>query len=493
MSLERSTPHGEGVDADGLADFVEAAHHRELELHSLMVARHGRVVAEHWWPPYRPDRIGLVYSLSKSFTATAVGFCVQERLLGLDDRVLDLLPDVDRTAIHPHWGDVTVRHCLSMTVGHRDDAWPAVPDDARSGGDAPGTDWLPQVLATDPVEPPGSVFAYNQVATYLLSIVVGRAGGTGLIDVLRPRLLEPLGIDRIAWQRDPLGRELGFSGAHVSTEAVLSLAQFYLDRGRWDGRRLLAESWFDVAAVFDGPPNTDPGAGPDWRRGYGFSFWGQRFGFRGDGAFGQYAIVLPDQDMTIAITSEVEDMQTVLDLLWEHVLPAVDRTSSALADARLTGLLATAAGSGPPVPSGATDPVPTTFTRWAPANGTPAADIGATPHLPARYHAVTIAPDGDESLLVLHRGDERLEIRVGNGVRVESDLVAAGMRLPVQAAGGWHESGRYRAEVVLVETPHRFAVTADRATGVVELRWRMTPPTSGDPFESAVHPAPASD
>ena len=101
-----------------------------------------------------------------------------------------------------------------------------------------------RVFATEPVHAPGTVFAYNQVATYLLSVIVGRIAGEGVAQMLRPRLLDPLGLPDIPWHRDPLGRELGFSGSHLTTEAIASIAQLYLDRGRWQVSSCsLASGW----------------------------------------------------------------------------------------------------------------------------------------------------------------------------------------------------------------------------------------------------------
>ena len=92
--------------------------------------------------------------------------------------------------------------------------------------------------------------------------------------------------------------------------------------GRGLGRQLLAPAWVADATRSQGPVATEPHAGPDWQRGYGWSFWQARHGYRGDGAFGQYAVVLPEQDVAVAITSEVEDMQQLLDLRMEQAVAA---------------------------------------------------------------------------------------------------------------------------------------------------------------------------
>ncbi len=341
MPLPRSTPAAAGVDARGVLGLLDAAAAARLDLHSLMIARRGSVIAEGWWLPYAADRIHLGYSLSKSFTATAIGTLVDDGRVGLDDVVLDHFPWVDRSAVDPKYHRLLVRHCLAMTVGHTRDAWEEVAQ--RSPDLTPGSAPDPivaAVFATPPEQEPGSVFAYNQVATYLLGAVVRAVTGADLLDRVTERFLRPLHLPQARWHATPQGHQLGFSGIHTTTETILHLAQLYADGGMAGGTRLLSAAYAEEAVRGAGPARTDPHPSPDWDCGYGFSFWQARHGYRGDGAYGQFAIVLPEQDLTIAITSEVEEMQTVLDLVWEHVLPAVDRQGDGTGDLALADRLA---------------------------------------------------------------------------------------------------------------------------------------------------------
>lgn len=467
MTLPRSTPSAQGVDATGLIAFLDTAQAQDLGLHSLMVARHGHVVAEGWWSPYAADRLQLVYSLSKTLTATAVGVLAQEGRLSLDDLVLDFFPEIGRSSAHPLWGQVRIRHCLSMTVGHETDAWDQVFVDHPDAG-TPGADWVPWVFATAPSAQPGTVFAYNQIATYLLSVIVGRVAGAGVRDVLRPGILDPLGVGEIGWHTDTLGRELGFTGAHVTTEAVLSLAQLYLDRGVWQGRRLLTEGWVDEATVAFGPVNRDPASDPDWRRGYGYSFWMQRYGYRGDGAYGQYLMVLPDHDVAIAITSEQPRMQDTLDALWEHVVPAVGRVGQPGSDAELEARLASLYIE--PLVGPALGPDHAEFSRSGLSDLSPL------------YGAVSVTRDATQHVLGLVRDGERLTVRVGSGEWAASSMVAEGWQLPVVASGGWVTEDTFRAEVRVIETPHTFHVEAHLRSGDADLTWRLMPLMGPDPL-----------
>ncbi len=88
-ALERSTPEALGISSRAILGFVDAAEGSIDALHSFMLLRGGKVVAEGWWYPYNPDSPHRLYSLSKSFTSTAVGLAVEEGLLSLDDLVLD--------------------------------------------------------------------------------------------------------------------------------------------------------------------------------------------------------------------------------------------------------------------------------------------------------------------------------------------------------------------------------------------------------------------
>lgn len=446
-----TNPDDVGVDSRGILDLLDAASH--LELHSLAIARDGQCLARGWWAPYRADRRHLLYSVSKSLTATTVGALVADGVLGLDDPVLQHLPPAALAGagdIPDVWRQLTVRHCLTMTVGHTAEAWPPVPAE----------ELIHTILANPPSEPPGTTFCYNQVGVYLVARAVERLTGASLADVARERVLAPLGVTDLEWETDGAGHALGFTGARMRTDDLLTLVQLWLDGGRHDGTVVVPQEWVEEASTPFLPVPPDDSS--DWAQGYGQSFWRSRHGYRADGAFGQLGLVLPEQRMAVALTGENDDIQELLDLVWQHLLPAVDRAGSAEADAALAERLA-----GLTIPPLRGSAGPDEHRTW-PVD--PSSDLAPI------YTSVRV--DADGSSLTLVRDGVDLTIPVGDGVWADHALEVDGRRLALATSGGWTDDG-YAAEVRVVETPHSFRVTT--GPGGAVLRWRRAPLRTTDP------------
>jgi CubicO group peptidase (beta-lactamase class C family) len=312
--LPRSLPENQGVSSAAILAFVEAVEAQIHELHSLMLVRRGAVVAEGWWAPYAPERLHMLFSLSKSFTSTAIGLAVGEGRLALDDTVISFFPDDLPEKVTARLAQMQVRHLISMSTGHSKDTTEAL-FRSRDGN------WVKAFLARPVKYKPGTHFLYNTGATYMLSAIIQKTTGMKLLDYLQPRLLEPLGIEDADWETCPRGINTGGFGLRVHTEDIAKFGQLYLQKGLWNGRRLLPEGWVELASA----KHIDNGDNPesDWNQGYGFQFWRCRHeAYRGDGAFGQYCIVMPEQDAVLAITSGLGDMQVPLNLVWQHLLPA---------------------------------------------------------------------------------------------------------------------------------------------------------------------------
>ena len=316
-SLPRSTPADQGVDPVAILSLIDALDERlDIEMHSLMVVRYGSVVAEGWWAPYGAGRPHLLYSLSKSFTSTAAAFAQAEGLLDLDDTVVSHFPEIAADITDPRSQSMKVRHVASMASGHT----------RETLGEALGRDLRDPVrgfLLTPPDRDPGTVFAYNQPCTYTLGSIVQRKAGMLLTAYLRPRLFDPLGIGHVGWHTFPPGaeREQGFSGLHARTEDIAKLGLLYLQQGQWEGTQLIPKEW--VVEATSVQVSNSQNDSPDWQQGYGFQFWMSRHGYRGDGAFGQFCVILPEQDTVIVTTAYTLDMQAMLDAMWTYLLPGI--------------------------------------------------------------------------------------------------------------------------------------------------------------------------
>ncbi len=440
-SLPRSTPEQQGVDPRAVLATLEAIA-AIPELHSLMVVRHGHVVAEGWARPFAADRRQTVYSMSKSFTSTAVGFAVAEGRFSLDDAVVGLLPDQAPTAADERLARMTVRHLLTMTSGH--DPEPQV---LRGDGD-----WVAAFLATPLAHEPGERFVYNTPATHVLAAIVERATGEHLLDYLTPRLLEPLGIEGAWWERSPQGVDLGGTGLSITTEDAAALGLLYLQDGVWQGRRVLPEGW--VAQAGAAQVSTAHWGGVDWQQGYGFQFWRSRHGFRADGAFGQFSLVLPDEDVVVAITGGFRDTGAVLDAVWTHLLPGLHDEALPADDDGRAALVARLAGLRLDPPRG--EAVTAVARRLAGA-------VIRFDESPLGPLAVTFAAGEESDDLVVRTAAGDVALRPGHDEPTPQQVrsVFEARHSPAALVGGaWTEPDRYVLTVRWVETPHLLAVDA---------------------------------
>ena len=346
-NLKLSVPESEGVSSARLADFVNRLFALEWT-HGLIVLRHGRIVAECYRELCSPADRHQLFSLSKSFASSAVGIALGEGLIpSLDAPLVSFFPEFVSPKVGERMRRVTLRNLLTMGMGrescglwgdryarlqeaffadHGDDMR-AVSERFDSGEEFFGDDGpaVRHLLEDDLADEPGSRFIYNTGATFLLSAVVQKASGQRLPDYLRDRLFRPLGIARdVVWDDLPgSGIALGGAGLNLTVREIAAAGQLWLHGGLLpDGRRLIPASYM-VEATSCQIPNDGPGRTPDWCQGYGYQFWQSQHGaFRGDGAAGQLAVMLPEQDAVVAVTAGLCDMQRELDVIWDFLLPA---------------------------------------------------------------------------------------------------------------------------------------------------------------------------
>jgi CubicO group peptidase (beta-lactamase class C family) len=317
VSLPRSSPEQQGISSLDLLNFVAAADTEIDTMNSFILVRHGHVIAEGWWNPYDRDTPHVLYSLSKSFTSTAVGLAIAEGKLSLDDQVIKFFPDEAPAEPSVNLRAMRVRDLLRMNTGNQLEAPIRVDDPAKQ------TDTWVKTFLTHPVPfKPGTHFLYNSPATYMLSAIVQKVTGVTVLEYLRPRLFEPLGFRDPVWVASPQGITAGAYGLSLRTEEIARFGELYLRKGMWNGKQLIPAAWVQQATAMQTSNGSSPAS--DWDQGYGYQFWRSRHNsFRGDGAFGQYCLVIPELDAVVAITSGVRNMQQVMNLVWDKLLPAM--------------------------------------------------------------------------------------------------------------------------------------------------------------------------
>jgi len=298
---------------------------RELDaVHGFVLRQHGQVIAEGSWKPFDTlNEPHMLYSHSKSFTSTAIGFLVDCGKLDLDERVIDILADKAPASPSENLKALRVRDLLTMNMG-------ASKTDAER--DDPDGDWEKALLANEIDVKPGTRFRYDSGATYLLACIVERKSGERLMDFLKTRLFEPIGITKAWSTTSPSGTACGGWGMNMSTRELSLFGQLYLQKGVWNGKRILSEEWVALATArqtWSGKIGVTGEDGNDWRQGYGFQFWRCRHGFyRADGANGQLTIVMPQYDAVMSVHAGLGagrgDMKDEVNLIWKHILPVLD-------------------------------------------------------------------------------------------------------------------------------------------------------------------------
>lgn len=302
-------PEQVGYSSKEIEELIKDFKQSDIEVHSLMLLRHGKVAFESWAPPYSPDTAHMMYSVSKSFTSTAVGFAVEEGLLTTETRVVDIFPEY-RNEDDKNLELLNVHHLLSMQSGKSVSVF----------SDKGKNRWFEDYIEAPWSFTPGDGhFQYISENQYILCAMLTRVTGMSVVEYLTPRLFEPLGIDVPFWEHDINGIEAGGWGMFLKTEELARFIYCYQNNGVFDGKQVIPESWVRLAqkAWAD---NSIKNRAPDGQCGYGYCFWrcGGVNGYRADGMFSQFGIVALDYDAAFIITAGEIDEQKTRDCIWRH-------------------------------------------------------------------------------------------------------------------------------------------------------------------------------
>jgi CubicO group peptidase (beta-lactamase class C family) len=305
-----------GFDVAQIRSLLDAAMESEANLHSIIIERHGFLVAE----LYRTGRDKSVYSLfarrrafgpevlhdTRSVGKSVIGLLVgiaqaQGKIAALSTPVLDFFPEYSAQATFAH-RKITLQHLLTMSSGLQWSEGGAGRDDELRlfWKRAPYRYVLRHPIAL----PAGERFNYNGGGTALLAEVVARTTQSGFTDFARQHLFEPLGIRDWQWVSDVHGRPMAFNGLRMRPRDMAKLGRLMLNQGRWQGRQIVPAEW--IAATLQ--PRISTGIA-DLQ--YGYQWWAGSVQWKNrplpwSAAFGnggQRVFVVPDLDLTVVFTA----------------------------------------------------------------------------------------------------------------------------------------------------------------------------------------------
>jgi len=309
QKLKRAaSPESAGVDSQAVLDFLDCCEKENIELHSFMLLRHGKVAAEAWWKPFNAKTPHTMFSFSKSVSSTAIGFAIEEGRLSLDTKVYDLFPEYAPRIKKRYENMLTVEHLLKMSSGKM----PSFLYNTEKVG------WVRSYLRAPFKYMPGEKFEYVTENSFMLTAIIRKVTGLNTVDYLKPRLFEPLGIDTPVWETNQSGIETGGWGLYLKTEDQAKFCQCYLNNGKWGDKQVIPEFWTKTAG--EKHIDNSPGISPDRTAGYGYQFWLNSLpnSYRCDGLFSQFGIIMKDYDACIVTSAGEPVEQKFLDAIWKY-------------------------------------------------------------------------------------------------------------------------------------------------------------------------------
>ncbi len=282
--LERRTPESQGVSSAFFTEIIRRlSADKASRVHRVMFLRHGYVIAECSFEPFNMDMWHVSYSMCKSIVGMAIGILVDEGKLSVDDKLNDIF-----SAKTGPFGflkkNITVENLLTMSSGI----------DFNEAGAISGNDWRKNYLESSFKFDPGTQFEYNSMNTYMLSAIITELTDLSCFEFCKQRIFDPLGIKRVFWESCPQSITKGGWGLFIRAEDMAKLGQLYLNKGKWEGKQIVPESW----VIESTKPHFETGRADNKQ--YGYQLWtnNDREGsFAYNGMLGQNVFVYPDIDM----------------------------------------------------------------------------------------------------------------------------------------------------------------------------------------------------
>ena len=292
-----SSPEEQGMSSERLARLVEFGGLNNMD--SLLVTRHGRIVLEATYAPFRAGLKHRINSATKAVVSTLVAMAMRDgRLDSTDRRVVEFFADRTIANLDDAKKAITIRHLLDMTSGLE---WTEGLDGFRSFlAMERSPDWQQFVLDRPMSTAPGTRFYYDSGNSHLLSAILTKVTGKSALDYARETLFGPLGIDDVLWRADPQGISGGGAGLYMHPRDMAKIGYLYLRGGVWEGKQILPASWIE------GVRKADVDMRETWAQDlrYGSQFWVMpgRDAYMAVGYDRQLIVVMPKLDIVAVMT-----------------------------------------------------------------------------------------------------------------------------------------------------------------------------------------------
>jgi CubicO group peptidase (beta-lactamase class C family) len=344
-----STPEEQGMDAQTLAEMYAFIAERQINLHGLIVVRHGAIVTEAYFDPYQPDTPHEIASLTKSVIGTLVGIAAsQGKIAAVDQPLVSFFPERAIAHLDARKQAIQLEHLLSLTSGLDCSDFTGKEAQMRQSAD-----WVQFVLDLPMVSEPGKQWAYCSSVVHLLSALVESETGMSTRDFADRNLFTPLGFEPVGagdWNQDPQGVVTGGNGLRLTPRDLAKYAYLYLHQGQWEAAQVVPQDWVRASLEPYIAIGTDPNYGGRPRSyGYLWSVFPEDGFYAAFGMGGQNIYVFPEQDLVVIMTAAVPSNVLLQTLIDEYIVPAIKANGPLPANpAAVTRLQAAAAAFAAP-------------------------------------------------------------------------------------------------------------------------------------------------
>ena len=318
-----STPEEQGLNSSSILSMLQEIQKKDLNIHSVLVVRHGYLVTEVYFPPYTREIKHPLHSITKSVTSAMTGMAIKDNWIkSVQQDVLDYFPEIAKETKDQYLKDVSIEHLLTMSAGFNTTT---LPDFTNKDASFDAAKYI--LTNSNVLYKPGETFFYDSGLPHVMSAIIQKTSGLTLEEYAQHNLFSPLGITDFSWQSDPQGITNGNNGLTLRPQDMAKLGYLYLHNGQWQGKQIVPAKWVQTSTTKHMETKDKMNAAED--DGYGYYWWINSFGgYSAHGFGGQYIFILPKLDMVVVFTGGLSDpnFPAPHQLVKTYLLPAAQST-----------------------------------------------------------------------------------------------------------------------------------------------------------------------